>query len=53
MIDLPQEIIKLYNTSKNDFENLLVTIQEEYEKLKIDFLAKVFYVLKSKPKIND
>jgi hypothetical protein len=53
MIDLPQETLKLYNTSKNDFENLLVTIQEDCKKIKIDFLAKEFYVLKSKPEIND
>lgn len=53
MIDLPQETLKLYNTSKNDFENLLVTIQEDCKKIKIDFLAKEFNVLKSKPEIND
>jgi hypothetical protein len=53
MIELPQETLKLYNTSKNDFENLLVKIQEDCKKIKIDFLAKEFYVLKSKPEIND
>jgi hypothetical protein len=53
MTDLPQETLKLYNTSKKDFENLLNTIQEDCKKIKIDFLAKEFYVLKSKPEIND
>ena len=53
MIDLPQETLKLYNTSKNDFENLLNTIQEDCKKIKIDFLSKEFYVLKEKAEIID
>lgn len=53
MIDLPQETLKLYTTSKNDFENLLNTIQEDCKKIKIDFLSKEFFVLKEKPEIID
>ncbi|MFD0778981.1 hypothetical protein ACFQZF_11260 [Flavobacterium myungsuense] len=53
MFDLPEETLKLYNASKNDFENLLNTIQQDCKKIKIDFLSKEFYAIKPKAEIND
>jgi hypothetical protein len=53
MIDLPEETLKLYNASKNDFENLLIKIQQDCKKIKLDFLSKEFNAFNKNPEIND
>lgn len=47
MIELPVETLKLYQDSKKNFENQLVSIRQECKKIKEDFLSKDFEIFNS------
>lgn len=52
MIDLPEETLKTYQDGKKNFEEQLVSIRQECEIIKKDFLAKDFIIYNSKADIN-
>lgn len=53
MIDLDVETLKIYNASKNEFENKLNKIQEDCKKIRIDFLSEEFFSYEPKAEINN
>jgi hypothetical protein len=52
MIDLPEETLKTYQDCKNNFEEQLISIRQECEFIKKDFLAKDFNIYNSEAEIN-
>lgn len=52
MIDLTEETLKTYQDGKKNFEEQLVSIRQECEIIKKDFLAKDFIIYNSKADIN-
>lgn len=52
MIDLTEETLKTYQDGKKNFEEKLVSIRQECEIIKKDFLAKDFIIYNSKADIN-
>lgn len=52
MIDLPEETLKTYQDGKNNFEEQLISIRQECEFIKKDFLAKDFNIYNSEAEIN-
>jgi hypothetical protein len=53
MIELPEETLKLYQDSKKNFENQLVSIRQECKKIKEDFLSKDFETINSNSDISE
>jgi hypothetical protein len=52
MIDLPEETLKVYQDGKKNFEEQLVSIRQECEIIKKDFLTKDFIIYNSEAEIN-
>ncbi|TAE69154.1 MAG: hypothetical protein EAZ85_13390 [Bacteroidetes bacterium] len=52
MIELSEETLKLYQDGKKNFEAQLVSIRQECEFIKKDFLSKDFNIYNSKDEIN-